>query len=396
MRVPPGPNADPGAQENGGPGYDCSSRGQLRALGRQASARACSAARSPTSWTLRTSGSPAPGSGSRSTPAPPAGKGTRSSRSPGSCSTPSTARRPPRPAPARAGSPPPRSPTSSPAARSSPDTPKACDPPALPTRRRRAVCWLSPAAAARTRHSSTTSGATRRASTTHASAGRRRARCGAQFAAAYVRFLDGAGTASGLPDATPSVRALAAQAGSIPAARRRGTLVMTQLRPAVGERGAATCLTARDDAHTFYAQMTLAEQRGRWLVVELTPPDFVQAFAPPGPPPPAPPRGSAARRARRPAVPARLSAVAVRAGAARARSPARRAGLLAGLKAHPPRVPPTMQLAATRRSPRSRCSATAAAGRRSRTSPTAARPTSSCSRSRRRAAAGSSATSAPR
>lgn len=25
MRVPPGPNADPGAQENGGPGYDCSS-----------------------------------------------------------------------------------------------------------------------------------------------------------------------------------------------------------------------------------------------------------------------------------------------------------------------------------------------------------------------------------
>ena len=25
MRVPPGPNADPGEQENGGPGYDCSS-----------------------------------------------------------------------------------------------------------------------------------------------------------------------------------------------------------------------------------------------------------------------------------------------------------------------------------------------------------------------------------
>jgi len=25
MRIPPGPNADPGAQENGGPGYDCSS-----------------------------------------------------------------------------------------------------------------------------------------------------------------------------------------------------------------------------------------------------------------------------------------------------------------------------------------------------------------------------------
>ena len=55
-----------------------------------------------------------------------------------------------------------------------------------------------------------------------------------QFAAAYVRFLDGDGTASGLPDATASVRALAGQSGSIPAARQRGTLVMTQLRPAVG------------------------------------------------------------------------------------------------------------------------------------------------------------------
>ena len=81
-----------------------------------------------------------------------------------------------------------------------------------------------------------------------------------QFAAAYVRFLDGAGTASGLPDATSSVRALAARAGSIPAARRRGTLLMTELRPAVGASD-SYLLTARDDAHAFYAQMTLAEQR---------------------------------------------------------------------------------------------------------------------------------------
>ena len=67
---------------------------------------------------------------------------------------------------------------------------------------------------------------------------------------------------------------------------------MTQLRLAVGNTG-SYLLTARDDAHAFYAQITLAEQHGRWLVVELTPPDFVQVFAPPGPPSPAAPPGSA-------------------------------------------------------------------------------------------------------
>ena len=162
-----------------------------------------------------------------------------------------------------------------------------------------------------------------------------------QFAAAYVRFLDGAGTASGLPDATSSVRALAARAGSIPAARRRGTLLMTELRPAVGASD-SYLLTARDDAHAFYAQMTLAEQHGRWLVAELTPPDFVQVFAPAGPPPPAPPRGSAgaenaARLFLRGYLPWLYGQAPLRAITAAT------SGLLADLKAHPPRIPPTMQ-----------------------------------------------------
>ena len=97
-------------------------------------------------------------------------------------------------------------------------------------------------------------------------------------------------------------------------------------------------LTARDDAHAFYAQMTLAEQHGRWLVAQLTPPDFVQVFAPAGPPPPAPPRGSAAaenaaRLFLRGYLPWLYGQAPLRAITAAT------SGLLADLKAHPPRDP---------------------------------------------------------
>ena len=86
----------------------------------------------------------------------------------------------------------------------------------------------------------------------------------------------------------------------------------------------------------------MAKRHGQWLVVDLTPPDFVQVLSPAGPPPPAPPPGSGAAEA-----------------AARAflngylpwlygRAPLRTitdatSGLLADLKTHPPRVPPAMQ-----------------------------------------------------
>jgi hypothetical protein len=161
------------------------------------------------------------------------------------------------------------------------------------------------------------------------------------FAAAYARFLDGADTASGLPDATAGARALASRGGSIPAARRRGTLLMTQLRPAAGATG-GYLLTARDDAHTFYLPITLAEQHGHWLVVALTPPDFVQVLAPAGPPPPAGPHGSTApERASRLFLSGYLPWLY---GQAPLRTiTAATNELLANLKAHPPRVPPTMQ-----------------------------------------------------
>ena len=164
----------------------------------------------------------------------------------------------------------------------------------------------------------------------------------ALFAAAYVRFLDGAGTATALPDATASVQQLAAQAGPIAASRRRGTLVLAQLHHAQGA-GASYFIAARDQAHTFYAQITLRQDRRRWVVAALTPPDFVQALAPAGPPAPAPPRGSAAAEnaARRflhgylPWLYGQAPLQAIQDATS---------GVLAVLKRHPPRIPPAMRV----------------------------------------------------
>ena len=204
-----------------------------------------------------------------------------------------------------------------------------------------AACALALAGCGGSHSRPTTSGATRRASTTPSITSRGEQAAASLFAAAYVRFLNGRDTASGLPDATSSVRTLATRAGAIPAARRRGTLVMTAMSQAVGA-GASYLLTARDDAHAFYAQLTLAEQRGRWLVVALTPPDSVQVFAPAGPPLPAPIPGSAA--------PENAARLFLRGylpwlyGQAPLHSiDAATSGLLASLNAHMPRIPPTMQ-----------------------------------------------------
>lgn len=161
----------------------------------------------------------------------------------------------------------------------------------------------------------------------------------ARFAAAYVRSLDGAEIANGLPDATPSVRALAGQSGAISVRRRRGTLLLTELRPAVGGAVHSYTVTARDAAHTFYAQITLAKRHGRWLVVELTPPDFAQVFAPPGPPAPAAPGGSAAAlHTVRVFLRGYLEWLYGRASLGTVT--AATGGLLAGLDTRPPRIPP--------------------------------------------------------
>ena len=117
-----------------------------------------------------------------------------------------------------------------------------------------------------------------------------------EFARSYVRLLGGRFNAKELPGATAAVRALAGQAGAIPAARRRGPLALTNLRPATsGTR--SYVLTARDTAHTFYAQLTLGHRASGWLVDGLDPPDFVQALARPAPAPSPATAGSAHARA---------------------------------------------------------------------------------------------------
>jgi hypothetical protein len=92
------------------------------------------------------------------------------------------------------------------------------------------------------------------------------------------------GADAALPDATAAVRKLAQQEGPVPSNRRNGTLVLAQLRRAQGSC-ASYVVAAQDQAHTFYALITLRQQYARWVVVQLTPPA--------GPPAPAPPRASA-------------------------------------------------------------------------------------------------------
>ncbi len=163
----------------------------------------------------------------------------------------------------------------------------------------------------------------------------------ALFAGAYVRFLDGVGSAAALPDATPAVRALAGQAGPVPASRRRGTLVLAQLRQ-TQRPGASYFVAAHDRAHTFYAQVTLSQEHGRWVVVQLTPPDFVQALASAGPPAPAPPRASAApETAARRFLQGYLRWLYGQAPLHAIENAT--TGLLTDLKSHPPRIPPAMR-----------------------------------------------------
>jgi hypothetical protein len=186
---------------------------------------------------------------------------------------------------------------------------------------------------------SSTSGATRRASTTSAQA--QRAATAAEFAGTYVRFLDGAGRAAALPDATITARRLAGQAGRVPAADRRGTVVLAQLRAVQGQPE-SYALAARDAAHTFYATIAVSQQHGRWLVSALTPPDFVQALSPPGPPAPPPPAGSSAPEHAARAFLAGYLPWLYGQGPLRAIHDTTRA-LLAGLARRPPRIPLTMR-----------------------------------------------------
>ncbi|MGO9959183.1 MAG: hypothetical protein ACLP50_24980 [Solirubrobacteraceae bacterium] len=163
----------------------------------------------------------------------------------------------------------------------------------------------------------------------------------ALFAGAYVRFLDGDQTAMQLPDATPSVRRLAAAGGQVPPAARRGTLVMVSLKPAQGVPD-EWYVGARDLAHTFYAMIDVGVLHGGAIVTGIDTPDFEQDLAPPGPPSPPPAKASlpaldAARVFLRGYLPWLYAEGPL--AAVHDATPE----LLAYLEAHTPRVPLTMQ-----------------------------------------------------
>jgi hypothetical protein len=157
------------------------------------------------------------------------------------------------------------------------------------------------------------------------------------FATAYGRYLDGHAAAAALPDATTAARA---QAGAIiPPARRAGPLTVQSVQPIpAGER---FVIALRDRAHLFTAQLTLAALSDRWVVVAVAPADLDTMLAP-TPPAIPPPAGSApAEHAARTFISGYLTWLYGHAPLRAVRTAT--LGLLAGFKAHPPRVPPTIQ-----------------------------------------------------
>ena len=161
----------------------------------------------------------------------------------------------------------------------------------------------------------------------------------AAFARAYVRFLDGHGSADALPYSTASVRGRAATGGQLPADDRRGSLRLVAVKTSGPGQ---IILSARNDKGTLYAQETLSNtQRQGWRVTALMTPDFVQAFTKGSSAAAPQPAGSAAaKRAARTFLAGFLPYYYGhgRASAIRDATPA----LIAHLAAHPPNVPPTM------------------------------------------------------
>ena len=157
------------------------------------------------------------------------------------------------------------------------------------------------------------------------------------FATAYGRYLDGQLRADALPDATSTARA---QAGAtIPPTRRAGPLALQSIQQIPASR--TFVITLRDPAHTFTAQLTLATVSGRWLMVAVAPPDLDTILAPAPRAIPQPAGAGPAEHAARIFMSGYLAWL-YRQAPLRAVETAT-GGLLASFKAHPPRVPPTMQ-----------------------------------------------------
>jgi hypothetical protein len=157
------------------------------------------------------------------------------------------------------------------------------------------------------------------------------------FATAYGRYLDGQLRATGLPDATSTARTQVE--AMIPPARRAGTIAVQSVQQTPAHPTFTIAL--RDRAHTFTAQLTLAPIGGRWLVVAVAPPDLDTILAPAPRPIPQPAGSRPPEHAARAFVAGYLPWLYGHAPLHAITGATRR--LIEDLKAHPPRVPPTMQ-----------------------------------------------------
>jgi hypothetical protein len=97
------------------------------------------------------------------------------------------------------------------------------------------------------------------------------------FASAYVAYLDGRAGSAMLTAATPEAVSQALQGGTVPAKARAGVLKLVTLKSATGIAN-AFLISARDSAHTFFAQETVEKVSGQWTVTAVMTPDFEQVL----------------------------------------------------------------------------------------------------------------------
>jgi hypothetical protein len=156
------------------------------------------------------------------------------------------------------------------------------------------------------------------------------------FASSYGRYLDGRLSAKALGNATATVQA---QVGTpIPLDSRAGTLAVGYIR---GSSYANRFTVGyRDRAHSYSAQLEVAQQGGRWQVTQVVAPDLDSILRRSRAIPLSPGSDAAAATARRfldgylPWLYGHARATAIHAASRQ---------LIEQLKAHPPRVPATLR-----------------------------------------------------
>ena len=156
------------------------------------------------------------------------------------------------------------------------------------------------------------------------------------FARGYARYLDGTLTAAGLPGAALSARA---QAGPpLPVSARAGRLHVASITALVGSRYLATI---KDRAHRFAVTLTVSAAGGRAIVVSVVAPDLDSILNDHTAAISQPAASGLARRAATRFLAGYLPWLYGHGRAALLRDAA--PALIAGLRAHPPRIPITLQ-----------------------------------------------------